>query len=232
MRPTITEQCLKSRGSLNEAIEAYDKALSIRPDFAGENNLGLALQDCGNLDEAIEAFTKTLSLSPDFVEAHHNLGNALSEIGKLDEAKDALLKTVSLKPDYAEAHYNLGNIYKKQGIIPDAIASYEKALSLNPKYSLARVQKLHQQAHICDWSAMEADKQYLEDLGIKGGSVTPFAMLAIEDAPHSTDNDLRYTQKKPILINRHMYVIGPPRNLSVSELVTSVLTFTIMRPCI
>ncbi len=175
----------KSRGSLNEAIQAYDKALSIRPDFAqARNNLGLALQDCGNLDEAIEAFTKTLSLSPGFVEAHHNLGNALSEIGKLDEAKDALLKTVSLKPDYAEAHYNLGNIYKKQGIIPDAIASYEKALSLNPKYSLARVQKLHQQAHICDWSAMEADKQYLEDLGIKGGSVTPFAMLAIEDAPH------------------------------------------------
>lgn len=202
---------LKRKGKLDEAINAYEKALSLKPDFAeARNNLGLTLQSRGDLDEAIKVFNKTLSITPDYVEAYHNIGNALKEIGKFDEARDALLKTVLLKPNYVEAHFNLGNVFKDQGRHVDAIESYENALSHNPNYSLARVQKLHQQAHICAWDAMEVDEAHYEDLGIKGESVTPFAMLAIEDAPsrHRQRSEKYIREKHPLQAKYENYRIS------------------------
>ena len=61
---------LKDQGKLDEAIAAYNKALSIKPDYADAyNNMGNALQDQGKLDEAIAAYNKALSLKPDYAEA-------------------------------------------------------------------------------------------------------------------------------------------------------------------
>ena len=54
MGVTIQEQ-----GKLDEAIEAYNKALAIKPDYAeAYTNMGVTLQEQGKLDEAIEATTK------------------------------------------------------------------------------------------------------------------------------------------------------------------------------
>ena len=50
---------LKNQGKLDKAIEAYKKAISIKPDYAGaHSNMGLALQDQNKLDEAIKAYKK------------------------------------------------------------------------------------------------------------------------------------------------------------------------------
>jgi tetratricopeptide (TPR) repeat protein len=55
---------LKEQGKLEEAIEAYNKALSIKPDYAeAYNNMGNALKEQGKLEEAIEAYNKALSSS-------------------------------------------------------------------------------------------------------------------------------------------------------------------------
>ncbi len=43
--------------------------------------------------------------------------------------------------------------------------------------------RLHQLAHICDWSAIEADQHYLPELGTQGKAVPPFTMLSLEDTP-------------------------------------------------
>ena len=52
---------LKEQGKLEEAIKAYNKALSIKPDYAeAYNNMGNALKDQGKLEEAIEAYNKSL----------------------------------------------------------------------------------------------------------------------------------------------------------------------------
>ncbi len=70
----------KELGNLDEAIEAYNKALSIRPNVAEiYNNIGNVLQDQGKLDEAIEAYTKARSVKPDYAEAYNNMGNALKD---------------------------------------------------------------------------------------------------------------------------------------------------------
>jgi predicted O-linked N-acetylglucosamine transferase (SPINDLY family) len=175
---------LQEQGKLDEAIAAYNKALSIKPDYADAYyNMGAALQEQGKLDEAIAAYNKVLSIKPDHADAYNNMGNALKAQGKLDEAIAAYNKALSIKPDYAEAYNNMGNALKAQGKLDEAIAAYNKALSIKPDYAAARAQCLHQLAHICDWSAVEANQYYLLDLGIKGEAVPTFTMLSLEDAP-------------------------------------------------
>ena len=129
---------LKDQGKLDEAIAAYNKALSIKPDHADAyNNMGNALKDQGKLDEAIAAYNKALSIKPDHAEAYNNMGNALEDQGKLDEAIAAYNKALSIKPDHAEAYNNMGNALKEQGKLDEAIAAYNKALSIKPDYAEA-----------------------------------------------------------------------------------------------
>ena len=44
---------------LDEAIEAYKKSISLKPDFAEVySNMGVTLKNQGKLEEAIEAYKK------------------------------------------------------------------------------------------------------------------------------------------------------------------------------
>jgi hypothetical protein len=62
---------------LGEAIDAFSKAISLKPDFVeAYNNMGNALKDQEKLDEAIEAYNKAISLKPDYAEAYSNIGIA------------------------------------------------------------------------------------------------------------------------------------------------------------
>ena len=66
--------CPEDQSKPEEAIEAYTKALAIKPDYAeAYNNMGNALKDHGKLDAAIEAFNKALSFKSVCSEAHKNL---------------------------------------------------------------------------------------------------------------------------------------------------------------
>jgi len=98
---------LQEQGKLDEALEAYKKAVSFKPDYAeAYYNMGNALQDQGKLDEAIEAYNKALAIKPGNAEAYNNMGKALQELGKLEDAIEAYNKSLAIKPDYAEAVEN------------------------------------------------------------------------------------------------------------------------------
>ena len=70
---------LKDQGKLEEAIEAYNKALAIKPDYVDAYyNMGNALEEKHNLEEAIEAYNKALAsslimLRPIIIEVLHFL---------------------------------------------------------------------------------------------------------------------------------------------------------------
>ena len=85
---------LQDQGKLGEAILAYKKALSIKPDYADAyNNLGTVLQDQGKLGEAILAYNKAVSIKPDYAKAYNNIGIALNGINFTKPNKD-LQKTI------------------------------------------------------------------------------------------------------------------------------------------
>jgi len=125
-------------GKAKEAVRAYKKAISIKPDFAeAHNNLGITLKDQGKLDEALEVYNNAISIKPDYAEAFNNMGVSLKEQGKLVEAIKAYKKALAIKPDYAEAYYNMGNALHGQGKTEEAIEAYNKALTTKPDYTEA-----------------------------------------------------------------------------------------------
>ena len=128
----------KSLGNFGEAIEAYKKAITLKPDFAeAYYNMGNALKEQGKLEEAIQAYTKTISINSNYAEAYLNLGNAFREQGKLEKAIESYTKAISINPNYAEAYTNMGNAFKEQGKLEEAIQAYNKAISRKPDYAEA-----------------------------------------------------------------------------------------------
>ena len=109
-RPTITWAIvLANAGQLQEAIEHYQQALRLKPDYAeAHNNLGTALVDTGRPQEAIEHYRQALRLNPDYPEAHNNLGAALANAGQLQEAIEHYKQALRLKPDYTYALLQFG----------------------------------------------------------------------------------------------------------------------------
>ena len=121
-----------------EALEAYNKAISIKPDYADAYlNMGVILEDKGKLAEAIEAYTKAISIKPDFADAYNNMGVVLKEQGKLGEAIEAYNRALAIRPNFAEAYNNTGNALEQQGRLEESREAYNKAISIKPDYDEA-----------------------------------------------------------------------------------------------
>ncbi len=132
----ISGVCYKAIDQLDIAVQSFEKALAIKPDYTEVNyNLGVTYRELGQLDDAIKSYEKALTFKPDHAIAHNNLGNTLSDLGQLDDAVKSYQKAVAVKPDYAEAHNNLGVTLKNLDQLEAAVESYEKALALKPDYA-------------------------------------------------------------------------------------------------
>jgi tetratricopeptide (TPR) repeat protein len=124
---------LRRTGRVQEAIEQYEQALRIRPDYAeAHNNLAVALANQGRVQGAIEHYEQALRIRPEYAAAHNNLGGAFANQGKFREAIEQYEQALRIRPDYAEAHANLGNALQRVGRVQDAIGHYERAVQIAP----------------------------------------------------------------------------------------------------
>ena len=120
-------------GQLNEAIRAFQKALSIKPDFVDAYvNMGIAFRKQGKTDKAILAYKKALVITPDSVDIHNNIGVAFHAQGKFEEAISAFNKAIEIKPNHADTYSNIGATLRKQGKLDAAIDAFRKALEIKP----------------------------------------------------------------------------------------------------
>ncbi|MDC6451846.1 tetratricopeptide repeat protein, partial [Alphaproteobacteria bacterium] len=167
-----------------ESMDSFKKAISIRSNYPeAYNNMGLALQKQNKFIEALEFYRHAITLKPNYAEAFNNLGLAFQGQGNLNKAAENYNKALSLNINYGDAYYNLGNVFKDLSKREDALKNYKKAILLNPRNQLARTQKLHQQAHVCDWVSIEEDQNLIPDLGITDQYIDPFTLISLEDAP-------------------------------------------------
>jgi protein O-GlcNAc transferase len=129
----------EQQGKLKAALEAYQQALSMKPDYTEAHyNLGTFFLQQGKLDVAVECYQQVLKIKPDHVNAHHKLGHAFKLQRKLDIAVKYYRQTISLNPNYVDAYNNLGNALYDQGNLEAAVESYQQALRLNPDCAPAK----------------------------------------------------------------------------------------------
>ena len=132
---------LSRAGRFKEAVEHYEQALKINPDFVeARNNLGNCLFQAGRFEEAIAHHERVLQIEPGSLGTHNNLGSALLQAGRVSEAIGQFEQVLRLKPDYPEVHYNLGIALNRANRVSEAIRHFEQALQLRPDYAAARNQ--------------------------------------------------------------------------------------------
>ena len=130
---------LLRKGRTSEAIDQYEKALLVNPDYPDvRNNLASALVMTGRFSEAIDQCNEVLRIDPGSSEAHDNLGNALAQTGRASEAIDHYKQTLRRNPNSSDAHSNLGAALALTGRISEAIEELKSALRINPNNSDAR----------------------------------------------------------------------------------------------
>ena len=121
---------------MDEAIEAYSRAIELNPnDAASYNNRGLAYKEKGEHDCAIEDYTKAIELNPKFAEAYVNRGNAYRETGELNRALEDCNKAIELNPKLTEAYVSRGSAYGAKGEFDCVLEDCNTAIELNPKFA-------------------------------------------------------------------------------------------------
>ena len=123
-------------GMIEEAINAFNKSLVIKPNAETFNNLGNVLRDQNNTYEAIEVYKKAIMLKPDFAVAYYNIGSLFAEQDKFDQAIEAYKNSIFINPDYAEAYCNLGIAFKNIGDFNKALEAYKKSISIKSNIPL------------------------------------------------------------------------------------------------
>jgi tetratricopeptide (TPR) repeat protein len=128
----IRGACYAALGKLEDAVQNYQNALVIKPDYSDVSyNLGNVLKDLGHLDEAVTSYKKTIAVEPNYHAAQYNLGVTFQELGLLDDAAEQYEKALNIKPDNIEARINLGSVYQSLGLLEEAVKQYESILDVD-----------------------------------------------------------------------------------------------------
>lgn len=107
---------LQSRGELERAAEAFDRAIAYKPNYLEAHlNLGNVWFSRGNWDEAERLFFRCVELDPQRAEVYSNLGVVASAKGSTLDALRWFRKSVEVNPEYAQGHFNIAALYAKMG---------------------------------------------------------------------------------------------------------------------
>ena len=134
----ITGACYSEIGSINLAIDNFQRAVNLKPDYAEAHyNLGVVLQKNGEDEEAYKSYEKAIAIKHAYPQAHNNIGMINLKKRNLNEAVKSFEWAVAYNPNYVEAHNNLGATFQELMQFQKAMYQYEKALSINPKFAQA-----------------------------------------------------------------------------------------------
>jgi tetratricopeptide (TPR) repeat protein len=129
----------------NEALEHFEAALKVRPDYPEASNMaGVCRLETGDAARAAELFRAALKAKPDAGGMHFNLGRALEAQGKPEDALAEYTTAVKDRQPYSEAEMAIGNLLYGKGDLPESAEHFKAALAANPEieeghYKLAKV---------------------------------------------------------------------------------------------
>ncbi len=115
-------------GDYDEAIDYFDRALQLDPDFADAyNNMGVAFFENDEPGMALENYNRAIRLKPDYYEAIMNRSNAFSELGRVESALADLEVIRQAFPDTSIVHFARGLVLTKAKDYNRAIGAFNMA---------------------------------------------------------------------------------------------------------
>ncbi len=125
---------LRSNGEIDRAIEDYDQAIRLKPDYyIAINNRGVALMNKGELDRAIVDFDRTIQLKPDYFAAFHNRAEAFGRKGLFERAITDYDVIIKIDPRNSIFLYERATMKAKMGDQIGADADFRRADSIDSR---------------------------------------------------------------------------------------------------
>ena len=123
----------KNKGEYDRAIQDYNQALKIDPQYAlSFNNRGNAYNSKGQHDRAIQDYDQAIKINPQYASAFFNRGNTYNSKGQHDRAIQDYDQAIKINPQSANAFLNRGVVYNSKGQFDRAIQDYDQAIKLEP----------------------------------------------------------------------------------------------------
>jgi len=124
----------KAKGSLEQSVAAFEKALQIRPnDVATLVWLGDAYLAQGRSGAARPLFDQAVLLEPNSAAAHFGAGRVALAQRDYPRAVIHFEKTLALDPRATATHYQLGMAYRGRGDLQNAEAQLAQRGSIEPR---------------------------------------------------------------------------------------------------
>ena len=127
---------LQEHGKLPEAMEQYDRTISLTSDAgllaATYANLGSAYRKLGEDEKARDTYDRALQLNPNQPNAYLGLGQLLEKRNRMDDAIQNYSKSVELRPTDT-GFMLLGHALESAGRRPEALSAYQAALKISPE---------------------------------------------------------------------------------------------------
>ncbi len=130
-----------STGKKDEAIQHYQKAIAIAPDFYfARNNLGSDYLSKSDFVGARKEFEQVVRLNQSDGAAYFNLSNVCMLTAQLPDARRYLEEGMRRQPDSALGHFLLGSLNLHEGKLLEAERALRQAVQLDPVMVQPRLQ--------------------------------------------------------------------------------------------
>lgn len=131
---------LHSRGSLDEALQAIEASLRLRPDHGPSielaarlcHELGRVRHAVGDMAGARQAFERCVALVPTAGESWFALALVQQDMHALNEARHSLNRLLALQPQHGRARLNLGIVEQQLGSLDEAMRQFSRANQDDP----------------------------------------------------------------------------------------------------
>jgi predicted TPR repeat methyltransferase len=174
---------------LGEAMDAYRRALAVRPDCAPvRNNLAALLKKLRRFEEAAVELRTALAHDPQLPEAHSNLGGTLIQLGRVDEGMAHYQQAIAIKPDFVEPRLSLAICYADRQQFVEALSHAEilSWASEQPGFPLFRFGVLMTRCNCTDLARHCFERYLAQDPQDKEGARALLARLGYAALPERT----------------------------------------------